>query len=277
MKHKNLFIYIYSFLFFLIIIFLFNHLIIKPFPFFKVDYYKSMNKFNAEPINEVEFYNLPSITGTLPLEILEKVLFYEDKPLIDKIKISTEITRSIQEQSLGNIVKNYKQILNKDEEFSEICSEASKIFAFLMNLLNETSRIIWMNGHTVVEVWDENQWIFVDPSSNTIAIDKFKNKISLSEVVILYPDIEFKTINNHIDTLWDYRSDSEKLHNILENIETIFVINNNKVFSFHEKDQKIERIFSSMFFNNNFTAKQFIGFDKAKKVGNFGINLFKLL
>ena len=59
----------------------------KPFPFFKVDYYKSLNKFNAEPINEVEFYNLPSTTSTLPREILEKVLFYEDKPLIDKIKI----------------------------------------------------------------------------------------------------------------------------------------------------------------------------------------------
>jgi hypothetical protein len=277
MKHKNLFFYVYCFLFFLIIIFLFNHLVIKPFPFFKVDYYKSLNKFNAEPINEVEFYNLPSTTSILPSEILEKVLFYEDKPLIDKIKISTEITRSIQEQSLGNIIKNYNQILNKDEEFWEICSEASKIFVFIMDSLNETSRIIWMNGHTVVEVWDENQWIFVDPSSNTIAIDKFKNKISLSEVVILYPDIEFKTINNHIDTLWDYRSDSEKLHNILNNIETIFVINNNKVFSFHEIDQKIERIFSSIFFNNNFIAKQFIGFDKATKVGNFGINLFKLL
>jgi hypothetical protein len=250
MKQKNLSFFIYCFLFFLIIIFLFNHLVTKPFPFFKVDYYKSLNKFNAEPINEVEFYNLPLITSTLPREILEKVLFYEDKPLIDKIKISTEITRSIQEQSLGNIVKNYNQILNKDEEFREICSEASKIFVFLMNLLNETSRIIWMNGHTVVEVWNENQWIFVDPSSNTLAIDKFKNKISLSEMAILYPDIEFKTINNHIDTLWDYRRDSEKLHNILDNIEIIFVINNNKVFSFNETDQKIERIFSSTFFNN---------------------------
>ena len=252
-------------------------MVIKPFPFFKVDYYKSLNKFNAEPINEVEFYNLPATNSTLPREIIEKVLFYEDKPLIDKIKISVEITRSIQEMSLGNFVRNHNQILNKDEKFLEICSEASKIFLFLMDSLNETSRIIWMNGHTAVEVWDENQWIFVDPSSNTIAIDKFKKKLSLSEVAILYPDIEFKTINNHIDTLWDYRRDNEKLHNIIDNIETILVINNNKVFSFHEIDQKIERVFSSIFFNNNFTAKQFIGFDKATKVGNFGINLFKLL
>ena len=277
MEHKNLFFFLHCFLFFLIIFFLFNHLVITPFPFFKVDYYKSLNKFNAEPINEVEFYNLPATNSTLPREIIEKVLFYEDKPLIDKIKISVEITRSIQEMSLGNFVRNHNQILNKDEKFLEICSEASKIFLFLMDSLNETSRIIWMNGHTAVEVWDENQWIFVDPSSNTIAIDKFKKKLSLSEVAILYPDIEFKTINNHIDTLWDYRRDNEKLHNIIDNIETILVINNNKVFSFHEIDQKIERVFSSIFFNNNFTAKQFIGFDKATKVGNFGINLFKLL
>ena len=45
-----------------------------------------------------------------------------------------------------------------------------------MDSLNETSRIIWMNGHTVVEVWGKNQWIFVDPSSNIIATDKFKKK-----------------------------------------------------------------------------------------------------
>ena len=274
MKYKNIFFLIS----FLIIIFISNHLFIKPFPFFKVDYYKVADKFNTDPKNDSEFYNLPLSTSKLPLEIQNKILLFQDKPLIDKIRISTQITRSIQEKSLGNIVKNYNQVLDQSVEFTEICSEAAKIFVFLMSSLNVTSRVVWLNGHTVAEVWHKNQWILVDPSSNTLAIDKFtKNNLSLTEVITLYPDVEFETINEVTDTLWDYRFDAEKLHDILSNIEIIFVISNDKVFSFHKIDQKIERIFSSTFFNNKFKAKQFIGFDKAIKVGNFGVSLFKLL
>ena len=274
MKYKNIFFLIS----FLIIIFISNHLFIKPFPFFKVDYYKVADKFNTDPINDLEFYNLPLSTSKLPPEIHEKILFFQDKSLIDKIRISTQITRSIQEKSLGNIIKNYNQVLNQNDDFSEICSEAAKIFVFLMSSLNVTSRVVWLNGHTVAEVWQKNQWILVDPSSNTLAIDKFtKNNLSLTEVITLYPDVEFTTINELTDSLWDYRFDAEKLHNILSNIEIIFVMSNEKVFSFHNIDQKIERIFSSTFFNNKFEARQFIGFDKAIKVGNFGVSLFKLL
>ena len=45
-----------------------------------------------------------------------------------------------------------------------------------MHVLGERGRIVWLNGHTINEVWHENDWIFVDTSSNTFAYDKNQKK-----------------------------------------------------------------------------------------------------
>ena len=272
--------YIIFFFIFFFTIFLTNQIIFKPFPFFKVNYYKLSEEFNSNPKNDLEFYSLPAPTtfGKFPAGLEEQISLYENASLIDKIKLSTEITRSIQESSLGNIIKDYNQIMKNDLEYWEICSEAAKIFVFLMNQLNETARVIWVNGHTITEVWNNDHWIFVDPSSNTLAKDKFtKKNISLTELIMSYPDVEFKTIDYKKSELWDHRDDSEKLNEIIKNIKIIFIMNNKEIFSFHKTNEKIKRVFSSMFFNENFKAKQFIGFKKATKVGNMGLHMFKLL
>ena len=47
-----------------------------------------------------------------------------------------------------------------------------------MHTLGERVRIIWLNGHTVSEVWDKNEWIFVDTTSNTFAFDKDNEKLT---------------------------------------------------------------------------------------------------
>ena len=272
--------YIIFYFTFFFLIFLINHTFFKPFPFFKVNYYKQAELFNSNPKNDLEFYSLPMSKsfGKLPIGLEEQISLNENASLIDKIELSTKITRSIQESSLGNIIKDYNQIMKNDLEYWEICSEAAKIFVFLMNQLNETARVIWVNGHTITEVWNNDHWIFVDPSSNTLAKDKFtKKNVSFTELVVSYPDIEFRTIDYKKSKLWDYRDDAEKLHNILKNIEIIFIMNNKEIFSFHKTNEKIKRVFSSMFFNENFKAKQFIGFKKATKVGNMGLHMFKLL
>ena len=262
------------------IIFLINHIFFKPFPFFKVNYYKQAELFNSNPKNDLEFYSLPisNSFGKLSIELEEQISLNENVSLIDKIELSTKITRSIQENSLGNIIKDYNQITKNDSDYLEICSEAAKIFVFLMNKLGETARVVWVNGHTITEVWSNDHWIFVDPSSNTLAKNKFtKKNISFTELITSYPDIEFRTIVYKKSHLWDYRDDAEKLDNILKNIKIIFIMNNKEIFSFHKTNEKIKRVFSSMFFNNNFKAKQFIGFNKTKKVGNLGLYMFRLL
>ena len=35
-----------------------------------------------------------------------------------------------------------------------------------MTSMNETARVIWLDGHTVSEVWDGFNWILVDTLSN---------------------------------------------------------------------------------------------------------------
>jgi hypothetical protein len=250
--------------------------LLKPFPFFKVEYYESLEEFNNSPKGDLEFYKI-TFTPKITDDLKNKLLTYSESTLLEKIKISTAITRSIQEKSLGNIIKSYDDILNVNENFLEICSESSKIFVVLMNLLNEQSRILWLNGHTVVEVWDNKQWIFVDPSSNVIAFDRFNNKISLAETVLLYPEVKFQSINYKYNNLWDYRLDADKLNHIIESNEIIFTMNNMKNYDFDRKEDKIKRVIYSLFPNDNYFAKQFTGYDEAKKVGNLGITIYRLL
>ena len=35
-----------------------------------------------------------------------------------------------------------------------------------MTAMNETARVIWLDGHTVSQVWNEDNWIMVDTLSN---------------------------------------------------------------------------------------------------------------
>ena len=54
----------------LIIIYLFNIIILRPFPFFKVDYINSMNEFNASPFeNHIDFYNIDLNKQFIPQRI----------------------------------------------------------------------------------------------------------------------------------------------------------------------------------------------------------------
>ena len=263
----------------IILFFSFNHVIIKPFPFFNVDYIADHSKFNESPLNDLDFYEIKldqksNFSENIQKEILDK----KNEKLFKKILYATELTRSIQEKSLGNRLKIYEELLLYDDTFYEICSESSKIFSYIMAQLGEYTRIIWLNGHTVTEVWHDDKWIFTDTSSNVFAFNKNNNTFaSLVEIIDPENSIEFKTISQKKYKLWDYRYDSEKLHLILEKNNLIFVISNKKVFNFHQKNEKIKRILNSLIFNNINKAKQFVGYKEAKKVGNFGINIFKLL
>ena len=262
-----------------IIFFLIHNIIFKPFPFFKVNYINKENIFNSSPFNDLDFYDLKASKSInlLPLNTLE-IEKIKKVSRIEKIKFATHLTRDIQEKSLGNKIKVYDNILSDDNAFHEICSESSKIFLYLMNMFGEKARILWLNGHTITEVWNENDWIFVDTSSNTFAFDKKQEKFSsFINILNSKPSIEFKPIIQSKHKLWDYRESPDRLYEIIDENNLIIALNNKDIFSFHTVDKKINRVFSSIFFNSNFSAKQFIHNSKTSKVGNVGINLYKRL
>ena len=257
--------------------FLIHNVIKKPFPFFKVNYISKKNIFNSSPSTDLNFYDL-KLEDKTNLFILDSIKFEKIKNAggFEKIQFATELTREIQEKAVGNKIKIYDNILSEESSFLEICSESSKIFLYLMYELGEIARIVWLNGHTITEVWHENDWIFVDTSSNTLAFDKRQEKfLSLLNILKSTTPIEFKPIIQTKHKLWDFRESPDKLYKILEEINLVVVLSNKNIFNFHTNEEKINRIFSSITFNSNYEAKQFIYNSKTPKVGNIGINLYK--
>ena len=265
------------FIIILISAFFINNIIFKPFPFFKIKYIDNKNVFNSDPINNRNFYDLEN-DGDLDSLFQNNVEIENIKKSsrLNKIIYATELTREIQEKSLGNKIKTFDDILLVDSKFKEICSESSKIFLYLMHILGEKVRIIWLNGHTISEVWDENEWIFVDTTSNTFAFDKDNKKLtSFLNVINPNSSIEFRPIIETKHKLWDYRYDPSNLHKIIEDNNLAVVLSNKNIFNFHTTEEKISRILNSIFINSKYEAMQFLHSSKTSKVGNIGINIYK--
>ncbi len=261
----------------LIIIYLFNIVIVRPFPFFKVDYVNSINEFNASPFeNHIDFYNINLDKQFIPQRIKDILDTYNSENIYNKIKIATEITREIQENSIGKEIKSIDNIMVDKKIYYEICSESAKIFVSAMSYLNVKGRILWTNGHTLAEVWNGEKWIMTDTLSNIYALDeKENNYLSFAETVKLYPNVNFKKITNKKYSLYEYDINKKAFQRILENNHLIFLIPNKYVFSFHTNKSKIARVLNLLNLNNPFVAKQFVGLDKNKKVGNVGIYIYK--
>ena len=267
--------------FFIIIfvLFLINHVVIKPFPFFNVEYVKNKEIFNESPLNELNFYKIKiNKNSNFDILIKKKIISKKNDDLLKKISYATELTRLLQEKSTGNELKVYENLILSDVKFNEICSESSKIFSYIMAELGEFTRILWLNGHTVTEVWDGKRWIFVDTSSNVYAFNETKETFtSFIDIVENTSLIKFKSIIEKKHKLWDYRDDPQKLHDIIDKNNLIFVISAEKVFNFHIKYEKINRIINTLSINNSNKAKQFVGFKDSFKVGNLGIRIYRLL
>ena len=155
-----------TYIFFLGIVIYFSYNIFyKPFPFFKVNYIFNKSKFNQSPLKNLNFYEIQITEYKNILSENDGLIKFKDSDFFTKVQYATELTRQIQEKSLGKEIKIYKNILSNDILFKEICSESSKIFLYIMSLLGENARVIWLNGHTISEVWHNNNWIFVDTSS----------------------------------------------------------------------------------------------------------------
>lgn len=277
MRKNSKKIYLFSIIFGLIFIYLFNIIILRPFPFFKVNYINSLDNFNSSPfLEKISFYEIDLDTENISNKIRTKLDANLNEDIFQKIKISTEITRELQSNSLGLEIKNIDNILSNEQKYLEICSESAKIFITLMSYLGEYSRILWTNGHTLAEVWDGKNWIMTDTLSNVYSLDnKNGNFLSFSETVKLFPNVNFKQISIKKYELYDYNSDREKLHNIIKNNNLIFLMSNQNVYSFDTTREKISRVINSFTLNNKFSGRQLLFKENTKKIGNVGLSILK--
>ena len=267
-------IYFFSFIFGIIFVYLLNLIILRPFPFFKVNYIKSLDGFNSSPfLEKTGFYEIDLNTDNISKKIRTKLDANLNEDIFQKIKVSTEITRELQSNSFGIEIKTLNNIFKDEEKYMEICSESAKIFVTLMSYLGVYSRILWTNGHTLAEVWDGKKWIMTDTLSNVYSLDKTKeNYLSFSETVKLFPNVEFKQITSKKYELYDYNSDQEKFHNIIKNNNLIFLMSNQNIYSFDKTKEKISRVINSFTLNHKFSGRQFLISDDTKKVGNVGLS-----
>ena len=107
-------IYFFSFIFGIIFVYLLNLIILRPFPFFKVNYIKSLDGFNSSPfLEKTDFYEIDLNTENISKKIRTKLDANLNEDIFQKIKVSTEITRELQSNSFGVEIKTLQVEWNK--------------------------------------------------------------------------------------------------------------------------------------------------------------------
>jgi len=256
---KNFFKKKYPFILIILLfgIFIFYKIIYLPFPFIEMDY-----------LNQENFYKRPEN-------------YHYNKPLDSLISnIQSEVlnARKIVYFGEGNLVRSKNNINIKDKKFKAICSETSKVLFHNLKLKNISTRVVWMNGHTVTEVYHpETGWFLVDPYGDIIVqncFGKYLNLIQIKKekcfnIIDITPDTgvgtNYKSIN--------YFNSEE---NVYKKNDLFVVINEQYLYDFHIETKKFKNILNFVFGKNDIgKGKQMLDED-SKKVGNFGVLMLKL-
>ena len=164
-----------------------------------------------------------------------------------------------------------------------ICSENSKILSSLLYELNFQNRIVWMDGHTVVEVYLDQDWVLIDSYGNAIAKNEFGKLASLEDVINNYDDMTFHKITDlTFDNLPEYTENNylNILPNVYSDQNLYVVLDINSVHNLHLKNRDLQNIINSVLGNYSKgvgNGIQLIINDETKLVGNFGIMIYKKL
>jgi len=235
-------------LIFFLIFFLFNITlgIKEPFPFMKVKYIFSKKNFNLLFNDQLPRINLPE-------NIKKNIKNYSKSSFFEKIQYATYLSREIQSYSKGSKIKTEKNLFSISSEYKEICSELSKIFYGISINLNLPTRIIWLSNHTLIEIWNGNKWIAIDPYSNLYFTDKKNNFLDIVEILNNFSEVKFVKIlevKSDKDIIYDFyeSKDFKKIFEIFKNNKLIFQVKDDQIFSFHLLTSKLKRILYSFIF-----------------------------
>ena len=258
-----------------IVIFSFSYyeVIYKPFPFINMEYTNSIEKINDFSFDDFENYEFRNIN----LSTVESLSDFQ------KIIWAVEKARHLQSTSKGNLLRNNINIFDENTKFMNICSENSKILSSLLYELNFQNRIVWMDGHTVVEVYLDQDWVLIDSYGNAIAKNEFGKLASLEDVINNYDDMTFHKITDlTFDNLPEYTENNylNKLPNVYSDQNLYVVLDINSVHNLHLKNRDLQNIINSVLGNYSKgvgNGIQLIINDETKLVGNFGIMIYKKL
>lgn len=270
MKHIKIQIFA---IFIVIFSFSYYEVIYKPFPFINMEYTNSIEKINDFSFDDFENYEFRNIN----LSTVESLSDFQ------KIIWAVEKARHLQSTSKGNLLRNNINIFDENTKFMNICSENSKILSSLLYELNFQNRIVWMDGHTVVEVYLDQDWVLIDSYGNAIAKNEFGKLASLEDVINNYDDMTFHKITDlTFDNLPEYTENNylNKLPNVYSDQNLYVVLDINSVHNLHLKNRDLQNIINSVLGNYSKgvgNGIQLIINDETKLVGNFGIMIYKKL
>ena len=251
-----------------------------PFPFISIQY-KSFSEFNAPP--SANHINLKITMDIAQKSKLQKMILNHNINLtgdiFEDITSISRLTRIIMHNSNGNIIRKVNEVASSMKNFKSICSESSKVFITIMDTYGYTGRVIWMNGHTVSEIYHKGHgWIMVDTYGNLI----------------------FKDANGHLQSMLDINKNFEKLtpihlterihddnpdyfesrfifkkNNTFNNQNLFVVIDNSYLDSFHKKTRSIPDVLKYLLFGKEFARGIQFAKPSEKKVGNVGVEFYK--
>lgn len=256
----------------------YREIVLKPFPFFDVEYVSSA-EWDEEPKG---FFKIPlSGKKSQDLEIvLKKISEFDSLDL--KLQYASSVARKAMHDSTGHLLRTKPEdVLSASSSHKNICSESSKIFAVLMQLSNIPSRVVWMNGHTVAEIWDTKKWILVDAYWNVRAFGENGLPLGVREVIHNFPSVTFakvvkdSAINSLLHSDIDYTSSVE---NVYQKQSLLLIVEGGDLFSIHNMKHDFVGIALSLVdFNGSSVgnARQLVLNDNY--VGNFGVKLLKRL
>ena len=172
-------------------------------------------------------------------------------------------------------------MFDENRIYMNICSENSKILSNLLYELNFPNRIIWMDGHTVVEVYFDQKWVLIDSYGNVVAKNKLGILASLEDVINNYDEMTFHKITNlTYDNLPEYTENNylNTSPNVYSDQSLFVVLDNSSVNSLHIKNRDVMNIINSILGNYSDGVGigiQFLINDESKLVGNYGIKVYE--
>lgn len=239
--------------------FLYYKVIHLPFPFIEV-YYVGYDEFYKSPDNQNR--------------IVENI---SSDSLISRIKPIVKLSREIVSEGNGSKIRTKDNILGAGKEFKQICSETAKVLFHLFKKQNIPSRVVWMNGHTVTEVFSKaTGWFLVDPYGDIIIKDCKGDLLNLIEikgtecldVIDLNQDSNL-SLPNYLEI--DYLNSPNNVFR--DSDQNLFVvINSENLFDYHSDTKDLSKIFSFAFlFDNQIGSGKQLILEDSKKVGNVGL------
>lgn len=253
-----------------------NEVVLKPFPFLSVTYVNS-SKWDQAPSGFSEIPIKGEISTSLD-SVVESLSRFDN--LNSKIEYATSAVREVMRGSRGNLIRTVPEdILRDNSNYMSVCSESSKVFSVIMQLSGTPSRVVWMHGHTISEVWNGEKWILIDTYGNVEAFGRDGESLGVREVIADFASVEFRKVVEDSSSEPPQYLDTGYLSsegNVYENQNLLLVVEGDDLFSFHSNTRDLTRIAAStLSFNENSVgdARQLVVEDYY--VGNFGLSLLK--